>query len=178
MGEKAKVLEGYVNLTPKQQAFCNHYLLTGNGLQSAIAAGYSENGASVAANRLLNNATVASWLRSQQLQVAANVGVTRERVLAEYAKIAFVDLRKAYGEDGQLKPIDELDDETAGALAGIESEEAFDYLTGALKGTTKKIKVWDKRAALDSICKMEGYNTPDAIITHGKVETVVTFKRG
>lgn len=167
-----------VNLNPKQLAFCTAYLGGASGIQAAISAGYSQNGANVAASRLLQNVYVAQYLEAAKLRSAERAGVSRERVLAEYAKIAFADLRKAYDSKGKLKPIADLDDDTAGALAGIESEEQFDFLSGELKGTTKKIKVWDKRAALDSICKMEGYNTPEAIITHGKVETVVTFKRG
>ena len=39
-----------------------------------------------------------------------------DRVLTEYAKLAFLDIRKAFDEDGNLKPIHELDDDTAAAI--------------------------------------------------------------
>ena len=48
--------------------------------------------------------------------------VTADRVIAELAKLAFLDIRKAFDEEGKLKPIHEIDDDTAAAIAGLEVE--------------------------------------------------------
>lgn len=66
------------------------------------------------------------------------LGLDREAILLEYKKVAFFDIRKAFTEEGGLKPVNELDDETAGAIAGIES---FDVTQeDVVLGTTKKSK--------------------------------------
>ena len=53
-------------LTPKQLAFIREYQVDHNGTQAAIRAGYSENGASVQATRLLANARVRSEINQRR----------------------------------------------------------------------------------------------------------------
>ena len=45
-----------------------------------------------------------------------------EQQRSEIAKLAFLDIRRAFNPDGSLKQINELDPETAAAVAGIEHE--------------------------------------------------------
>ncbi len=51
-------------LNERQQRFVDAYLLTPNGAQAAIAAGYSEKAAKEQASRLLTNANVAAAIES------------------------------------------------------------------------------------------------------------------
>lgn len=94
------------------------------------------------------------------VESAKKLNLTRERILEEYAKIAFFDIRKILTVDGGLKPVSDMEDVDVGAVAGIESYDEKDR-EGEVLGTVRKIKIWDKRAALDSICKVMGYNAPD-----------------
>ena len=79
-------------LTAKQKAFCQEYLLDFNGTQAAIRAGYAESGASVEGARLLSNAKVQAELarlmeaRSERLQIRADA------VVSEIATIAFQEV--------------------------------------------------------------------------------------
>ena len=101
--------------------------------------------------------------------------MTIDRVLAEYAKLAFLDIRKAFDEDGNLVPIHEMDDDTAAAITGLEVEEVRATVEvdegleaqphgGALRrsrerqtvGRLKKVKLSDKKGALDSLAKYLG----------------------
>lgn len=50
-------------MTPRQRKFAEHYAATGNVVQSAVAAGYSENYANGRAYELLENVGVAAYLR-------------------------------------------------------------------------------------------------------------------
>lgn len=78
------------------------------------------------------------------------VHITQDRVLQELARLAFSDLRRAFKDDGSLKLPQEWDDDTAAAMAGV------DTITSSMGGeeeaavslTTKKVKVFDKGAAL------------------------------
>ena len=45
-------------LTPRQEAFCRHYLTEPSGTRAAIMAGYADSGAKVQAHRMLTNANV------------------------------------------------------------------------------------------------------------------------
>lgn len=57
-------------LNPKQQAFADEYIITGNATQSAIKAGYSEKYANTNANKLLQNTTIKNYIREVQEQAA------------------------------------------------------------------------------------------------------------
>lgn len=143
-----------VKLTDKQQRFVEQYLIDLNATQAAIRAGYSENSAMEQGYQLLQNPSVQEYLQKRQEQLQKKTGITQERVLQELAAIAFSDVRKFYNEDGSLKSITELDDETAAAMAGMDIEEIFMEKTHI--GNTKKIKRWDKAKALELLGKHLG----------------------
>lgn len=95
-------------------------------------------------------------------RAATRAEISVGRVLAEYGKLAFLDIRKAFNETGDLKPISEMDDATAAAVSGLEFEEVFEMQgSGADRervhvGRIHKLKLTDKRGALDSIAKHLG----------------------
>jgi hypothetical protein len=103
------------------------------------------------------------------VDAAKRLNLSRERVLEEYAKIAFSDIREVLTVDGGLKPISEWDDNSAASIGGIESFDEKHWKTGEVLGTVRKIKVLDKKGALDSICKVMGYNAAT------KIESDVIF---
>lgn len=150
-----------VKLNDKQQKFVREYLIDYNATQAAIRSGYSAKTAAAQAARLLTNVNIQNQLSALKEEDAKKSEVTRERIIAEYVKLAFGDIRKAFNEDGMLKDITDLDDDTAAMVAGLDVEKKG--LMGA--EVTKKVKLTDKRAALDSLCKVLGYNAPEKILT-------------
>lgn len=158
-------------LTAKQERFAQEYLIDSNATQAAIRAGYSAKTAGSQAFDLLQKPEIQHYLNEARNRTAQKLEITRERVLAEYAKMAFADPRKFFREDGTLKLITELDNDTAAALAAFEVTEEFDG-QGPNRyqvGDTKKIKWADKRAALDSINRMMGWNQ-DKVTLKGDAE--------
>lgn len=143
-------------LTEKQKRFCAEYLIDLNATAAYRRAGYAGQGntAEVNASKLLRTAKVCAEIAIRQKKLQEKTGITQERVLAEFAKIAFLDPRKFYDESGNLIPIHKLDDDTAAALGGMDVTAAksadgdIDY--------TKKIKIIDKKGALDSIARHLG----------------------
>jgi phage terminase small subunit len=162
MPKQTKKPEVKKKLTDKQKRFCEEYLVDLNATQAAIRAGYSEKTAYSIGDENLRKPEIQTYISGLQNITSNKLEVTRERVLNEYAKIAFFDIRKVYNENGGLKAIHELDDDTAAALASLESYEEKDS-DGVVLGMNRKVKAYDKKAALDSICKMLGYNAPDKI---------------
>lgn len=80
-----------MSLTPKQRRFVNEYCVDENATQSAIRAGYSENGAGVQGHELLKNIKIKEAIAERMEEVAVAAGITPEMVLLEWSKIAFAD---------------------------------------------------------------------------------------
>ena len=79
-------------------------------------------------------------------------------MIKELAKIAFLDIRKLYTENGQLKNIADIDDETVGAISSLETYEEYEGYGDEREkiGDTKKVKMLDKTKALELIGKHLG----------------------
>ncbi len=142
-------------LTPKQAAFVDEHAVDMNATQAAIRAGYSKRTAKEQATRLLSNVHVAAAIAEGRAARSERVGITADRVLQELARVAFFDIRKALNPDGTMKPLSELDDDTAAAIAGIDLSEIRDG-EGTPIGVLKKIKIADKLAALDKLARNLG----------------------
>jgi phage terminase small subunit len=145
-------------LTAKQQRFVDEYLIDLNATQAATRAGYSAKTANEQGARLLANVSVRSALTEAMKAREQRTHITQDRVLQELARIAFFDPRKLLGPDGAPKPINELDDDTAAALAGLDVTEEFEG-SGADRvfvGYTKKFKIADKNTALTNAMRHLG----------------------
>ncbi len=145
-------------LTPKQKRFVSEYLIDLNATQAAIRAGYSPKTANEQGARLLANVSIAQTIQKAMQDREQRTEITQDRVLQEYARLAFYDPRKLFQPDGTPKPIEALDDDTAAALSGLEVREEFEG-TGenrTFAGYTKKYKLANKLGALDSLAKHLG----------------------
>lgn len=145
-------------LNEKQKRFVDEYLIDRNGTQAAIRAGYSEKTAAQIATRLLRNVQVQSEISSGTEQQQERTQITADRVLQEYARLAFFDPRKLFDEQGRPKPIDSLDADTAAALVGIELQDVYEGFGEDRQfiGYTKKYRLSDKKGSLDSIARHLG----------------------
>lgn len=150
-------------LTPKQTRFVAEYLANGlNATKAAISAGYSAKNADTEGSRLLVNVKVAAEISRKTEKIIAKLDISVERTLTEVGRLAFFDPRKFFESDGSLKPIHELDDDHAAAIAGMEVTELFDGKPQKdgdgeeqkhVYGLLKKIKLSDKGSALDKLMR-------------------------
>lgn len=154
-----------VQLEARVKLFCDRYLIHFNGTKAAEEAGYSKKTAPQQASRLLKNVKVQAYLSARKEKMAEKLEITQERILQELGRIALSDIRRYYNADGSLKSVSELDDDAAAALSGIEADELWEGFGEHRKqvGITKKIKRFDKIAAVTQISKMMGWNAPDKI---------------
>lgn len=141
-------------LTPLTQRFIAEYLAAPdqNADAAMLRAGYKGKHARQYAYHALQRAEVMAEIQRKLAPTLKRLEITKERVLEEIARVAFLDPRKFYREDGSLKLVPELDDDTAAALAGMEVEEAYEHFgKGQAKpcGQLKKIKHADKLKALE-----------------------------
>jgi phage terminase small subunit len=141
-------------LNARQQLFAEEYAANPNATKAAIAAGYSERSAGQIGERLLRNDEIASAVEKAKAERLKRIGVNGDRVLEELARLAFLDVRKLYNADGSLKRIDELDEDVAAAIAGLEVVSLNN--DGEQIGTLRKIKLADKLSALEKLGKYLG----------------------
>lgn len=142
-------------LTAKQALFVAEYLIDLNATQAAIRAGYSKRTAEWQGPQLLGKTHVASAVAESMKARSDRTEVTADRVLAEYAKLAFLDPRRFYDDAGQLIPVNLLPADVAAALVGVDVTDSFDKDSQAVV-TTKKVKFVDKKGALDSVARHLG----------------------
>jgi phage terminase small subunit len=132
-----------LKISPRQMKFVEEFERTGNATNAAIFAGYSPESARQQASKLLTKGNIKEYRKELQKKAYERAGVTLEMVVREQKKIAFCDARKLYDESGNLLPLSEWDEDTAGAVVGIETE------TTKYGVTTKKVKLADKKGVLD-----------------------------
>lgn len=145
-------------LNPRQIRFCEEYLVDLNATQAAIRAGYSEKTAKAIGCENLTKPDVQEYIQAKRKVLSKSLEINQERVLNEYARIAFFDIRKIYNDDNTLMDIKSLDDDSAAALAGVEVDEIFEQAgkTKVHTGNTVKTKIHNKIAALDALGKHLG----------------------
>lgn len=144
-------------LTPKQAKFVEQYLIDLNATQAAIRAGYSPKTARSVGAENLTKPAIQAALTAERARLAATLQVTPERVLQEYARLAFADLRRVAAWDTNGVTFHDsaiLTDDEAAAIAEV-SEDTRIVTTeqGEVKTVKKRLKLHDKKGALDSLAR-------------------------
>lgn len=141
-------------LTPKQKVFVQEYLVDLNATQAAIRAKYSSRRAMEIGWQLLQKTTVRVAIQAAMDRRAARTEVTADRVVLEYARIAFADMRSffAWGPHGlDVKSSKDLSENDSAAVAEITWTETE---VGELAVRRQvKLKLHDKKGALDALAK-------------------------
>ena len=135
----------------RQELFAREYVIDLNGTRAAIAAGYAPKAAGASGSQVLKNAKVKRLIDQLLSKRASKLEISSERILEELSKLAFFDPRNLFNADGSLKPIPELDDATAAAIAGVEHEKLYQHFgKGQAEdvGTTTKVKLLARTEAL------------------------------
>ncbi|WP_051237544.1 terminase small subunit [Ottowia thiooxydans] len=145
-------------LEPRQQKFVQQYLQEPNATKAAIKAGYSSKCAGEIGSENLKKPHIKEAIEAERDKTARKLNLSRERVMAEYTKLAFFDMRQAYHEGGELKLPHELDEDTAAAIVGFETVEEKSHGQKALPLAVRKVRWTDKLGALNSIMKAQGWN--------------------
>lgn len=131
----------------KRQRFAEEYLVDHNATQAAIRAGYSPRTAKQQGSRLLTNADVLALIDAGNARASERSGITKERVLAELALLAFSDI-------GHYK-VDDAGNVTLAAGAPEHARRAISSVKRRIRvdeegnSTTEvEIKLWDKPGPL------------------------------
>lgn len=146
-------------LDPKEQRFVDEYFKDFNATEAVYRAGYefkTRNGARVYASKLLDKQDIADAIKEKRDQLTQQADAESLKVIKEIARIAFNDPRKIFTDSGTVKDIQDIDDDTAAAIGGIEIVDYFEPDAEGKKrqaGYIKKFKFWDKNPALDKLMR-------------------------
>lgn len=148
------------NLNIKQEEFCRKYVeLGGNGTQ-AYKEVYDcdDESAKANASRLLTNDNVKTYIDELLEDARKRNKITIDKIVNEYAKLAFFNPQEVFNENGTVKDIQQLDDRVTAAIKTIKIKEDYRYEDGeqVFDGYTKELSFADKKAALDSLGKYLG----------------------
>jgi phage terminase small subunit len=122
-------MPGNSSLTIKQERFAQKYVQLGSASE-AYRQSYdaSSNGPETVHNDahvLLKTMRLAARVSVLEELALKRHEITVGRIFTEYSKLGFQDTRKAFDEDGSMKPLHEIDGDTSAAIAGFEIEETY-----------------------------------------------------
>jgi phage terminase small subunit len=143
-------------ITPKMERFISEYLKDLNGQAAAKRAGYSVRTAGQIARRILDNEEVQKRLKKKLNRQTRKADVTVERVLNEYAAIAFASPMHymQVDEKGPYVDLEDLPEDYAAALSELSFEEVYIGKGPRRKKVRRcRFKLHNKTAALDSLGK-------------------------
>jgi phage terminase small subunit len=174
-------------LTPRQERFVQEYLVDLNATQAYKRAGYrvkNPDAARTGASRMLTNVNIATAISLARAQLAADTKVSAERVVEEYARLAFSDMANYIRFDEKGNAVLDWSDmpkEATKAIAEIVQEE---YLDGKGKHARPikrtRFKLHDKKGALDSLARHLDLFPRDGAVTveDNRTQTVIIVRRG
>lgn len=123
-------------LNPKQIAFADEYIITGNAEQSAIKAGYSERYARSSAHKLVAKVGIKEYIAERMEEIKSERIMSQEEVLEKLTTIARREVTK-----GIFKSKETVNGET------VEVEKEYDHMP-SIEEQTKALELMGKRYAL------------------------------
>lgn len=131
-------------LTRRQQLFAHEYLIDLNATRAAIRAGYSARTARFQGHRMITNANISEFIDNAIAERLERLGITADRVIAEWATIGFASMGDFLTADEQGCPTWDFENATRAQSAAIRD---ISIHTGG-RGRRIAIKLADKPSAL------------------------------
>ncbi len=143
-------------LTGKQDLFCREFIIDLNATQAAIRAGYSKKTAKEIGSENLTKPNIQDCISELRKKTLEQLDISHQRIVEEYAKIAFSDIADYFNDAIRIKEIKEISNTAAIRSITIE-ERTFD------SGTSIKIKItlWNKKEGLEGLAKHTGFFKAD-----------------
>lgn len=130
----------------KVQRFCSEYVIHYNEETAATKAGWPIWNATAIGRRLLSIPRVQKQIEDLQKNITKKLQITQERVMTEWANLAYVNIQDFYNAKGELIPIQDMDRETASMIKKI-SKDKYGNLT---------YELYNKISGLEALSKTLG----------------------
>ena len=123
-----------MRLTAKQRLFANEYIKSGNAMQSAIKAGYSDKYAKARSAQMLENVGIKAYIDAKMAEIESSKIATAKEVMEFYTRV----LRKEETEEVIVT--------TAKDVVKMEKKPAFSERLSAAKEIMKRYPLSDPMA--------------------------------
>jgi len=140
-------------LTPRQERFCQEYVILLNGAKAATRAGYSKKTAKEQASGLLTNVNVKARVQELQEEIRLRNELKADDVIQELRALGFWNIKAFTLKENEIKDLSKMKDEATKPVVGIKTKKSTtSFGKGDDKSTivefTTELKLADKRAAL------------------------------
>lgn len=164
--DELAVIEDDNVLNPKQEIFCQEYVIHWNATKAALKAGYSEQTAPQIGYENLQKPKLKKRIEEIKNNILDEIGITQAKVYRELGRLAFFDISDAYDDNGNLKHIKSMKKDVSAALTSLKTYEEISYDENGKKnkiGEIKEVKFANKIDALDKIIRIAGWNAPEKL---------------
>jgi len=156
------------DLSEKERMFAEEYLVHFDATRATIAAGYAEKKeiARTRANELRKRPQISKFIEQRKQQRLDELGISQERLLMEYARVAYAtpaDYYKYDEEEGwRAKQLDELTEDQKAAISDIVlvDKKVVKFTRDGEKASWKKsisrVILQDKMKAMEALAKYQG----------------------
>lgn len=151
-------------LTPKQELFARAVAIKRMNYSDAYRHAFNtrttnQNTIWCTAYQIRSYPQVANRIKELQEQSAKRLLLNRQQYLEKLEGMALADVREMFNPQGELKPIEELTEEQADLIEGLDVVENFQKVGDKAEhvGYTKKLKLASKRAILKDYGEARGW---------------------
>ena len=161
-----------MKLTVKQENFCNYYIESGNASDAYRRAYSCDKMKPESINRkatdMLCKVTIAARIKELQAEQKAKSDITKERVLAELAGIAFTSIADMHNTWIERADFEKLTPQQKSSIKSISTKILKKNIGTAEEPEIVdveyvKIELHDKIKAIERICKMLGFDAPTEV---------------
>jgi phage terminase small subunit len=141
-----------MDLTAKQERFCEEYLIDLNASQAAIRAGYSPKTAGQIGEQNLKKLEIQTRITELKQGRSERTNIQAEIVLSELAKIGFSNIQDYIEEGNSIKDLSQIPREMAASVKSIK-QVVTEWGSGDHAGTKTSVtfELYDKLGALEKI---------------------------
>lgn len=152
-------------LTPRQAAFVDEYLLDLNATQAAIRAGYSEKTAGQTGHDLLKNPEIIAALSIAGTRRSERTAIDAAWMLKRLADEAEADVADLYDDEGKMLPVKDWPKIwRQGLVAGVKTQVSEDGVA------IIDVKLSDRVRRLELIGKHVAVNAFQDVVQHKGLE--------
>ena len=141
-----------------QERFVSEYMIDKNARNAAIRAGFSERSAHELGSRMLKKVEIAAEIARREAEIAQKCDVSVEKIMREYARIAFFDPGDFFNDDGTLRHILEIPEDARRAISSLDINKlrAVQGDDVRVEEIVRKIRTSSKVGCLDSLARIMG----------------------
>jgi len=106
---------------------------------------------------MLNQPKIRNEINKRRRELKKEVNISQERIMEEFARIAFFDIRNTFDKEGNIINPANLDEDTARALTSLDTKQ-YTMGTGENRTMVREYRMVanSKLKALDSLCRVFG----------------------